>query len=69
VLGVKVEPLRVRFASLDPCARLRPLASMIFGERSPSTGRLIAPKIMDAKAPHRRVAVTAKRAKRSGAAA
>jgi hypothetical protein len=69
VLGVKVEPLRGRFASLDPCARLRRLASMIFGETSRPAGRLRSPKTMEAKTPHRTGAVTPKGAKQSGAAA
>ncbi len=45
-------------ANLDPCARLRPLASMVFGETSRPAGRLRSPKTVEARAPHRTGAVT-----------
>jgi len=55
---------RAARASLDSSARLRLSVSMIF-----AAGRLRSAKTMEAKKPHRNGAVTAERAKRSGAAA
>ncbi|MGD0764587.1 MAG: hypothetical protein ABR929_15650, partial [Roseiarcus sp.] len=56
-------------ASLDPCARLRLFVSMIVAERTGPAGRLRSATIMETNPPHRNDAVTAKRAKRSVAAA
>ena len=65
-------PLRgllVSLASLDASARLRRLAFMAFAAGSRPCGPASLSKDHGCASPHRRGAVTAKRAKRSGAAA
>jgi hypothetical protein len=65
-------PLRGLLASLaiiDPCARLRLLVSMVFAGRSRPGRPASRSKDHGCPSPHRSGAVTAKRAKRSGAAA
>ena len=47
--------------ALTPSARPRPLAFMLFAERTGPAGRLRAAKSMEAKTPHRNGAVTSRR--------